>query len=225
MPDDDLAGEVTGWLQASRRFRAFVLANRAKIRKKLRGATDDGARLDVRAELRVADLLLSDPRVVLAYEAHVSGRPGADFSVSIRGERTFDLEVTRLHAVPARGGPVLTKLRQLSPGVPNLLLIAIAGERTDALGVAAIVHDLRARADRKDDAFFAARGFGDARGFYDRFLRLGGVVVWCERAPGEDRTALWTNGSARIALPDRAIQVVLAALGADEVTSRPGPSG
>ena len=226
--DDVLAAEVAGWLETSRRFRAFATTHRAKIHKKLRGTTDAAGLADVRAELRVAQLLLADPRVELAYEAHGSGRPGPDFTVSVRGERTFDLEVTRLRAVPAHGGPLLAKLRQFPPSVPNLLVIALAGDRADALDVAAIVRDLRARADRKDDAFFAARGFDDARGFYDRLLRLGGVVVWCEAAVGEGRLSRWTNGSARIALPERAVRIVLAALAsvdANDLTAPRAPSG
>ena len=60
-----LHDEIAGWLRSSRRFRAFAEAHREKIRKKLRSATDADARLDVRAELRVANLLLADRRIGL----------------------------------------------------------------------------------------------------------------------------------------------------------------
>ena len=87
---------------------------------------------------------------------------------------------------------------------PNALLIAIEGQSAEALDVATATRALRARADRKDEAFFMGRGFAGARGFYERYLRLGAVLVWCERASGDARSALWINRSARIALPERA---------------------
>ena len=64
-----MADELAGWLGTSSRFRAFAESHGAKIRKKLRSATDADARLDVRAELRVAHLLLADRRFELAFEA------------------------------------------------------------------------------------------------------------------------------------------------------------
>ena len=70
-------------------------------------------------------------------------------------------------------------------------------------------HALRARADAKDEAFFTARGHDGSRGFYERYLRLGAVLVWCEGAVGEARATIWTNRSARIVLPDQAARAFL----------------
>jgi hypothetical protein len=218
-PDDPMADELAGWLAGSSRFRTFAETHRDKIRKKLRGATDAEARRDVRAELRVAHLLLADRRVDLAFEAYGSGNPGPDFTVAYRGERAFNLEVTRLRGAPgaaAHGGQLLAKLRQLPPSVPNAVLVAIEGESAETFDVAAATRALRARADAKDDAFFASRGFDGTRGFYQRYLRLGAVLVWCEGAAGEARAARWTNRSARIALPERAARACLACLRAEE---------
>lgn len=201
-----LAAELTDWLGGSARFRAFAEAHRDKIRKKLRSAAGSEALRDVRAELRTASLLLTDRRIDLAFEAYGSGKRGPDFTVAFRGARTFNLEVTRLRRAPgaaAFDGSLLTKLRQLPPSAPNALLVAIEGESAEALDVAATIRRLRAQADAKDESFFARRGFDGTRGFYERFLRLGAVLVWCEGAAGDQRAALWTNGSARIALPDR----------------------
>ena len=212
---DPLADELRGWLAGSPRFRAFVHANRAKIRKKLRGAADVEARRDVRAELRVAQLLLADRRVELAFEAYGSGKPGPDFTVTFQGERTFNLEVTRLRRLPdaqAQGGQLLAKLHQLPPSVPNAVLIAVPGDAAPALDVAGLTRTLRSRADRKDEAFFVDRGFDGTRGFYERYLRLGSVLVWCEAATGDGRATLWTNRSARIALPVRAARACLSCL-------------
>ena len=204
-----LAEELTAWLVGSRRFRSFVESHRDKIRKKLRGAADADARRDVRAELRIAQLLIADRRIGVAFEAYGSTSGGPDFTVTVRGERAFNLEVTRLRGTPgpaALGATVLTKLRQLPPSTPNAVLVAIEGRRADALDVRTAIRALRARADAKDEAFFISRGFDGSRGFYQRFLRLGAVLTWCEGGAGEDRAVSWANVSARIAIPDRALR-------------------
>ena len=217
-PGDPLAAELLGWLAGSPRFRAFAEANRDKIWKKLRRATDAEALHDVRAELRAAHLLLADPRIDLVFEAYGSGKAGPDFTVTFRGTQRFNLEVTRLRRVPDTTGlawPLLAKLRQLPPSAPNALLVAIDGPSAAALDVAGATLALRSRADAKDESFFADRGFAGTRGFYERYLRLNAVLVWCERAPGDARAALWTNRSARIAMPERAAQACLQCLRAD----------
>lgn len=132
---DSMAEEVAAWLARSRRFRAFAEANREKIRKKLRGATDADARRDVRAELHAAHLMLADRRIELTFEAYGSGKPGPDFTVAYRGARSFNLEVTRVRRTPdaaSHGGPLLAKLRQLPPSTPNALVVAIEGETAGA---------------------------------------------------------------------------------------------
>jgi hypothetical protein len=212
---DSMADEMVGWLGGSARYRAFAEAHRDKIRKKLRIATDIEGRRDVRAELGVAHLLLADPRIELAFEAYGSGRAGPDFAVAFRGERTFNLEVTRLRRAPGQatlGGPLLPKLRQLPPSVPNALLIAIEGDRADALDIAGATRALKARAEAKEDAFFIARGFDGTRAFNQRYRRLGAVLTWCEGAHAGARATLWLNPAARIALPGRAIRACLLAL-------------
>ncbi len=216
--DDPLAAELVAWLGRSPRFRAFATANRDKIRKKLRNARDGESRLDVRAELLAAHLLLVDRRIDLAFEAYGSGRGGPDFTVTFRASRTLNVEVTRLRRTPDRSDysePILAKLRQLPPGVPNLLVIAVDGPAAGVLDAGAAVRALRARADAKDEAFFTGHGFAGSRGFYDRLLRLGAVIAWAERATGDERATLWTNGSARIALPERSAEACLAAFRAD----------
>jgi hypothetical protein len=202
-----LRDETVDWLGESRRFRSFAELNRDKIRKKLRGATDEDARLDVRAELRVASLLLGDRRIELAFEAYGARRPGPDFSLIFRAAPSMNVEVTRPRT-SALAGPLLTKLHQLPPSHPNLVVLSLGGASA-AADVAATVRDLRARADARDDPYFAARGFEGARGFYQRHLRLGGVIGWRE---GQDAT-LWVNRSARIPLPEPATRAVVACLG------------
>ena len=215
-PRDSLASELVGWLAGSARFRAFAEAYRDKIRKKLRNAGDADARRDVRAELQVARLLLTDRRFELAFEAYGSGKVGPDLTVTFRGGRSFNLEVTRRRGVfdpTGNGAPLLAKLRQLPPSLPNALLVAIEGDRADAFDVAAATRALRSRADAKDEAFFTDRGFDGTRGFYERHLRLGAVFVWCEgAAEAEQRATLWINRSARIAMPEPAARAGLGCL-------------
>ena len=216
---ETLAEELTGWLAGSTRFRSFAEVHRDKIRKKLRTAADAEALRDVRAELQVARLLLADPRMDLAFEAYGSGRPGPDLTVTYRGKRSFNLEVTRLHRVPdpARlGATVLAKLRQLPPSVPNAVLIAIGGSTAGALDVAAATRALRSRADAKDETFFIRRGLEGTRDFYERYLRLGGVLVWCEGGAGDGRAQPWINRSARIPLPEPGIRAVVQCLRNDD---------
>jgi hypothetical protein len=218
-PDDTTTQELARWLAGSSRFREFAEAHRDKIRKKLRSAADAEALRDVRAELQVAHLLVADRRIELAFEAYGSGKAGPDFTVTYRGTTTFNLEVTRLRRVPdaARfGESLVAKLRQLPPSVPNVLVVAIDGDTADALDVAATTRGLRARADAKDEAFFARRGFEGTREFYERYLRLAAVIMWCEGATGDARAGLWRNLSARIALPERAARACIGCLrGAD----------
>ena len=172
----------------------------------------------MRAELLAAHLLLGDRRIDLAFEAYGSGRGGPDFTVTFRASRTFNVEVTRLRRTPDRSDysePILAKLRQLPPAVPNILVIAVDGTAAGVLDAGAAVRALRARADAKDEAFFTGHGFAGSRGFYDRLLRLGAVIAWAERATGDERATLWTNGSARIALPERSAEACVAAFRAD----------
>jgi hypothetical protein len=213
----DLADELNGWLAGSARFRAFADLHHAKIGKKLRTAADAEAIRDVRAELRAACLLLADPRIELAFEAYGSGKRGPDLTVSYRTRPAFNLEVTRLRRIPGASdfeASLLAKLRQLPPSIPNALLVAIGGDSAGALDVAGAARGLRSRADTKDPELFDGDGFRGPRDFYDRYLRLGGVITWCEAA-ADARTELWLNRSARIPLPERALRAALRCLNTD----------
>ena len=216
--DDPMGPELARWLAESARFRTFSEANRDKIRKKLRSVADLEARLDLRAELGTARLLLADRRIELAFEPYGSGKGGPDFGVTYRGERTFNVEVTRRRGASSGagdGGQLLAKLRQLPPSVANAVLVAIEGGGAEAYDVAAAIRGLRARAEANDDAFFTRRGLDGTRGFNQRSLRLGAVMVWCERATGDARASVWINRSARIAVPERAVRACLRCLRAE----------
>ena len=157
----------------------------------------------MRAELRVAHLLLADRRIQLAFEAYGSGRAGPDFSITVRDAPSLNVEVTRPRAA-ALVGPLLTKVHQLPPSRPNAVVLALEAHAD----VDAAVRELRARADARDEAFFTARGFEGSRAFHQRLLRLGGVIAWRDGI-GAD---LWVNRSARISLPEPATRAVVGCL-------------
>ncbi len=207
--------ELEAWLSASPRFRAFATADAPKLRKKLRGASDPATLADVRLELVVAVRLHGDRRLTLAWERHGSRLGGPDFEVALPGARPTALEVTRLRRDPVTvepGVPWLGKLRQLPPGVANVLVVGIEGARADALDVASSVRAVRARADARDEAYLEARGVAGSRAFYDRFLRLGAVIAFAEDAAGDERASVWRNPSARIRVPEPVLRACLAGL-------------
>jgi len=210
-----LEPELRTWLTASPRFRAFASDHAAKLHKKLRGASDADALRDVRLELLVARSLLAERRIGLAWEPFGARQGGPDFTVTLPGARVTTLEVTRLRrpaALVEPGVPWLAKLRQLPPAVPNMLVIGIDGPSASALDVATSVRLVRARADARDEAFLAPRGFTDGRAFYDRFLRLGAVIVLADEGVESERASEWVNASARIAVPPAVLRACIAGL-------------
>ncbi len=213
-PGPDAALEdLPTWLAASPRFRDFAQANRDKIRKKLRGAIATDARLDVRAELRVAALVLADRRIELTFEAYGVGRRGPDFTATFRAGRPFNIEVTRRHATATAGleAPILVKLRQLPPSVANILVVAM-DPSDGAPDPTPVLRDLQDRADHHDDAFFVTRGLADAAAFYAGLRRLAAVVVWVEHAEPGRRLSTWVNAGARIPVPLPTLRALEAAL-------------
>jgi hypothetical protein len=210
-----LSRELTTWVGGSSRMRAFVDANRSKIRRKLREARDADAQRDVRAELLAAARLLGDRRLELAYEAAGTGRGGPDFAVTFRSVTRFNVEVTRRRGpgdAAAVGDAVLGKLRQLPPSIPNVVVVAV-DRPVAADEVRAAVITLRAHADARDPATLGRAGAADPKTFYDRFLRLAAIVAWAEEAPATgERSAAWINPSARIPLDRAAVAAIAAAL-------------
>jgi hypothetical protein len=187
--------ELGHWLESSTRFAGFVAAHQDKIRKKLTTSVDEETRLNVRAELLVAYLMLGDRRFELEFEAYGARRRGPDFTATFRARERFNLEVTRMHgsepATTVRVANVIAgKLRQLPGEMPNVLVLATSGVGSEQLSTAARL--LKAHAEAKDDTFFARRGFEAARDFYAQYLHLSAVFVLDEAMP-----AWWQNREAR----------------------------
>jgi hypothetical protein len=210
-PDPPLA-ELTDWIATSQRYRTFVEANRDKIRKKLRGAVSPDARLDVRAELRVAALLVADRRFEVEFEAYGVGRRGPDFTATFRAGRPFNIEVTRRRGGDGALEPaILAKLRQLPPSASNVLVIAVDGAAAPP-DPEPVLRELRTAADRRGDASFVARAVEDAATFHAGLRRLAAVLAWSERAPAMPRVASWANTGARIPIPEPTLRALIAAL-------------
>ena len=206
--------DLEGWLAGSSRLRAFVDANRDKIRKKVRLATSVETRLDLWAELRIATRLLADRRIELAFEAYGAGNRGPDFTAMYRGGRPFNIEVTRRHGSAADGleRTILAKLRQLPPSRANMLVIAVDAAGSGPPDPAPVLRDLRIRADRRADAWFAAHGVPDAAAFHQGLLRLSAVMAWTEPRDGRAIAVEWSNAGARIGMDPAAMRAVTAAL-------------
>ena len=188
---------------ASSRLRAFVDANRDKIRKKVRLATSDDARLDLWAELRVATRLLADRRIELAFEAYGAGNRGPDFTATYRaGPRRSTSRSRAATAQPptawsGRSSPSCASSRRAGRTSSSSRSTAPVGAPPDP---APMLRDLRIRADRREDAWFAAHGVADAAAFHQGVLRLSAVIAWTE-PPGRTRRSpsTWSNAGARIA--------------------------
>jgi hypothetical protein len=205
--------ELGHWLQSSSRFRDFIAAHQDKVRKKLNSSDDEDSRLDVRAELLVAYLILADRRFELAFEAYGARRVGPDLTATYRINQRFNLEVTRLRATVdpdiGRLANVITgKVRQLPGGLPNALIITTRGLSLNDERLAEATRLLKAHSDAKDDTYFARRGLKDARDFYAQYLHLSGMFVVDEASA----SIFWSNREARHPLSKEAMAGLSACL-------------
>src|SRR5438270_915836 len=169
--------ELRNWIDANSRFADFVAANRDKIRKKLRSASTEDGRLDVRAELLVASRVLADRRFEVGFEMYGSRQAAPDLSVTYRSNQRFNLEVTRLRSAteadPRRLASVIAaKARQLPAETPNALAIVASTCSVSEDDLSAAIKLVKQSADAGNDAF----GLRDAREFYGHYLRLGAVL-------------------------------------------------
>lgn len=101
----DFRTEFRGWLQTSRRYKAFAAEYATKIRTKLKQVRDDAGMSDLRAELATACWLLSEDRFTLVYEQYAASKQrGPDFTVTYRTHTPLNVEVRRLRS------PELTRI-------------------------------------------------------------------------------------------------------------------
>lgn len=206
--------EFEAWVRASRRFRAFAVSYRAKIRAKLKNTRDEGGLQDLRAELQTAALLLREEHFTLEYEKYaVSKQRGPDFTVTFKTHTRFNVEVRRIRSVEmdagdteARLGKLMAvlceKAGQMPPRIVNLLWLIAEREISEAdLNRAAMT--LRQLAERKAEDFFARRGFENAAGFLKQYRQLSGIVL---RPSGGN--GLWLNSLARHKPPPEIVAAI-----------------
>lgn len=206
-PDHPLGPALRHWLALSPRFRAFVEANRSKIRKKIRSRPDIDSLGDLRSELAVAFLLLRDRRCALTYEQYYANKQrGPDFSAVFKGHTRFDVEVTRLRgsggvqpeAISKIAYNLCNKLGQFQPGMVNLLAIICDQPEYTITEVGMAVRLLYDRSAQRDEPFFAQRGFAGISEFHRQFLRLSTICVWVVDDGGScTPIGTWNNPQAR----------------------------
>jgi hypothetical protein len=213
-----LQSELGRWMQCSARFEALVDANQTKLRKKLTTASSEDARLDVRAEMLVAYLLLDDRRFEVALETFTARQAAPDLAVTYRGNVQFTLEVTRLRTAdePYNSADRLAsvigrKVRQLPAATSNALVIVGNGLTWAESSLPAASRMLRMHVEGKDDAYFARHGLHDAREFSKLYQQLAGVCVLDESAT-RNRVMFWVNRDARRPVPHDAAKRVLTCL-------------
>ena len=202
-----LSEELFGWMEASPRFTTFVETYRDKIRKKVRVARTPETVLDLRGELEVPHRLLDDRRLDVAYEPYASAkRRGPDFAVTYRKNLVFNVEVARMRAeegeVPRREERflrlLLSKLGQMQPGMPNLLVI----HTRLPLELDRFMQELKLRVERKEPAFYEISRYENPAAFYKDFLHLSAILLWM----AEPR--LWINKQAKPALEEKVLRLV-----------------
>jgi hypothetical protein len=206
--------EFEGWVRGSRRFKAFAISYRGKIRAKLKNVRDESRMQDLRAELATAALLLREERFTLEYEKYAASKQrGPDFTVTFKTHTPFNVEVRRIRSVElddgdpeARTGKLMAvlcdKVGQMPPSIVNLLWLVAEREISEADLIRAVI-TLRQRAERKAEDFFTRRGFASAADFLKHYRHLSGIVV---RQSGEN--LVWLNSLARHKAPPEIVTAI-----------------
>ncbi|MCC7449438.1 MAG: hypothetical protein IT324_18610 [Anaerolineae bacterium] len=206
--------EFEGWLRSSRRFKAFAMRYRGKLRAKLKNVRDENGMKDLRAELDTAVLLLREERFTLDYETYAASKQrGPDFTVTFKTHTPFNVEVRRIRSVELDDkdsetptGKLMAvlcdKVGQMPPGIVNLLwLVAERAITLTDLNDAGTT--LRQLVERKAEDFFARRGFESAAHFHRQYRQLSGVVVHQPHAH-----VLWLNALSRHQTPPEIVTAI-----------------
>ena len=215
---------MAAWLASSRRFTAFVMNFRTKIRKKLRTTQEIKSLLDLQLELETAYLLLQERSLNLVYEPLPIGQVrGPDFAVTFTNSVLFMVEITRLHTIddsvqgfaPAQAAPecalaeerladmVCSKLGQLLPQRSNILIAGVEDPylTEDALRTA-MLH-LQQRAERNDAAILQRHRFRDRADFFRHYQRLSELIVRGTPLRAGESVMGWVNPQAKYPLPSK----------------------
>jgi hypothetical protein len=206
-----LSGDFLRWMKASSRFTAFVDTYRDKIRKKIRVTHEAESVLDLRGELEVAYGMLNDRRLDVTYEPYAStGNRAPDYAVTYRANLVFNVEVARIH-IEEKGSErvvriLLDKLRQMQPGMANVLVIRAREELAQSIDLGGLMQELKIRVEGKDPSFYANSPYSGPAAFYKDFLHLSGIILWADTAQ------VWVNRQARPGLDEKVLRLVASAL-------------
>lgn len=206
--------EFERWARDSRRFKTFATDNRGKIRAKLRYANGDDGLRDVRAELAVAYLLLTEPRFTLEFERYAAAKQrGPDFTVTYKTHTPFNVEVRRLRGGELDDDPgtrreklmavLCDKVKQMPPSLINLLCLTSERAVTES-DLSQAVTTLRQWAESRNHDYLTRRGFDSGAAFLRQLRRLSGVIV---RPAGDN--VLWLNPLARHPVPPDLVSALL----------------
>lgn len=221
---------LTRWIVESRRFQAFVVENRSKIRKKLRSAQTPESVRSLLLELDVARRFVEDARCRVAYEKYGPAKERSpDCTVTLRNGAAFNLEATLIRIdAEGTGGRmekltriVCGKLGQMVPRMANCLAIGTEGSRIGADEASAAMKALKRGVEQKDDALLARAGFATPSDFFGRFLWLSAIVFLPALDPVDAAGALWENPQARLPLQPQMRDVLRTAFPAADPSSGP----
>lgn len=208
------SSEFESWVRGSRRFKAFVIHYRSKIRAKLKNARDERSMKEVRAELETAALLLRDERFAVAYEKYTAAKQrGPDFTVTFKTHTAFNVEVRRISGVELDDGDadarisklmavLCDKVGQMPPNIVNLLWLT-AGREIGEADLTRAALTLRQLAEGKMEDFFTRRGFKSAGDFLKQYRQLSGIVL--RQSKGN---VVWLNTLARHRAPAEIVTAI-----------------
>ena len=208
-----LAEEIGTWLDSSRRFSAFAMTFRDKIRKKLRVTQDPETLYDLRLELETAYRLLQEKTLSLVYESeHSKQVRSPDFAVTFTTSLTFMVEVTRLRdGAPSDSSlqserladAICSKLGQLLPQRSNILIVGIGAPRFMQSDLQAVMLRIQQRAERSDPAFWQRYGFRDRADFFRHYQRLSEVLLRGFPFQAGQPLVVWVNPQSKYPLPGK----------------------
>lgn len=198
---------LTPWILQSRRFQSFIVANRAKIRKKLRTATTPESLHSLLLELDIARYFSADSHCVVEYEkfGHSKQR-SPDLTVTYRTHTRFNLEATCVRIGEGQTDKLVRivgdKLGQLIPEMLNLLVLSPGSGSLTPEQVSAAMMRLKQQAEQPDKELLSRLGFQDSKGFFKQFRWLNGIVLWRPHEQTQSSPTLaWINPQARYCLP------------------------
>jgi hypothetical protein len=204
--------EFKGWVQKSRRFKAFATTHNTKIRSKLKNVRDENGMKDLRAELETAMILLHEERFTLEYERYTASKQrGPDFTVIFKTHTPFNVEVRRIRSIELDTDEALTsklmavlcdKVKQMPTSIINLLWLIPENTVSEADITLAMV-TLRQMAERKTEEFFIQRGFKNSADFLKHYSQLSGIIL---HQPKEH--VIWLNSLAKHKAPQEIILAI-----------------